>query len=143
MEKALDKILDELKQIKARMSDIEAQLSKMAFPGTGTAVPVYLPPGGLSGSPFSTLYGRPIITTESMPALGDAGDLILGDMSQYLSIVKGGGVRQDVSIHIYFDYDVTAFRFVLRVGGQPWWNSPITRPNGQPTKGFFVALGAR
>lgn len=124
-------------------SDIEGQLMRMAFPGTGTAVPVYLPPGGLSGAPYGTLLGRPVITTEAMPALGDAGDLILGDMRQYTTLVKAGGIRSDVSIHLWFDYDVMAFRFIMRVGGQPRWNGEITRPAGQPTRGFFVALGAR
>lgn len=124
--------------------DIEQQLMGMAFPGTGTAVPVYLPPGGLSGAPYATLLGRPITTTEAAPALGDAGDLIVGDMSSYLSVVKSGGIRQDVSIHVWFDYDITAFRFVLRVGGQPWWNTAIEPFHvGGQSRGFFVALGAR
>lgn len=124
--------------------DIEQQLMGMSFPGTGTAVPVYLPPGGLSGAPYATLLGRPITVTEASPALGDAGDLILGDMSTYLSVVKSGGIRQDVSIHVWFDYDITAFRFVLRVGGQPWWNSEISPYHaGGQSRGFFVALGAR
>lgn len=122
--------------------DVLPQLMKMQFGTTGTAVPAYLPPGGLSGSPYATLMGRPIISSEAMPALGDQGDLILADMSQYLSITKGG-IKQDVSIHVFFDYDVTAFRFVLRVGGQPWWNKAISRPNGQPSRGYFVALGPR
>lgn len=124
-------------------ADVESQLMRMQFPGTGTAVPVYMPPGGLSASPYGTLLGRPIITTEAMQPLGDRGDLILADMSAYLSVVKGAGVRQDVSIHVYFDYDVTAFRFVLRVGGQPWFNSPITRPGSQSSRAFFVTLAAR
>ncbi|HEX2826061.1 MAG TPA: phage major capsid protein [Burkholderiales bacterium] len=125
-------------------ADIETQLMKMKFPGSdANPVPVYLPPGGLSASPYGTLLGRPIITSEAMPALGDAGDLVLADLSQYLSVVKAGGIRQDVSIHVFFDYDVTAFRFVLRVGGQPWWNAPIERTNGQASRAFFVKLGAR
>jgi HK97 family phage major capsid protein len=125
-------------------SDIESgQLMRMSFPGTGTAVPVYLPPGGLAGAPYGTLLGRPVITSEAMPALGDAGDLVLADMSQYMSVVKNGGLKQDVSIHVWFDYDITAFRFVLRVGGQPWWNSPIERLGGQAAKSYFVKLGAR
>lgn len=125
--------------------DIEQQLMQMKFvdQGSGNAVPVYLPPGGLSGAPYGTLLGRPMIVSEAMPALGDAGDLILADMSQYMSVVKAGGVRQDVSIHLWFDYDVTAFRFILRVGGQPWWNSAISRTGSQQSRGFFIALGAR
>lgn len=124
-------------------SDIETQLMKMVFPGATPAFPVFLPPGGLASSPYSQLMGRPMITSEAMPALGDAGDLILCDMSKYLTTVKSGGVRQDVSIHVWFDYDITAFRFVLRIGGQPAWNTPIARNGSQSSRGFFVALGAR
>lgn len=124
--------------------DIEEELMNMSFPGTGTAVPVYLPPGGLSESPYGKLLGRPIITTEAAPALGDAGDLMFGNMASYLSVVKSGGIRQDISIHVWFDYDITAFRFVLRIGGQPWWNTPIDPyHSGGKQRGFFAALGAR
>lgn len=125
--------------------DAEEQLSYMRFvdQGNGNAIPVYLPPGGLSGTPYATLLGRPIVTSEAMPALGNAGDIVFADMMSYMTLVKSGGVRQDVSIHLFFDYDMTAFRFVLRVGGQPWWNSPITRPDGQPSRGFFTALAPR
>lgn len=125
--------------------DAEEQLAYMKFidQGSGNAVPVYLPPGGLASTPYATLLGRPIVISEAMPNLGDAGDIIFADLSSYMAVVKSGGIRQDVSIHLFFDYDVTAFRFVLRVGGQPWWNSGIERPNGQLPRGFFVALGAR
>lgn len=123
-------------------SDVEAQLMQMQFPGTGTAVPVYLPPGGLSAQPYGTLMGRPVISTEAAPALGDVGDISFVDLSQYMSVVKAGGIRQDVSIHLFFDYDLTAFRFVLRVGGQPWWNAPIARNNGL-SRSPFVTLAAR
>lgn len=122
--------------------DIEPQLMSMQFPGSGTAVPVYLPPGGLSAQPYGTLLGRPVITTEAAPALGDMGDISFVDLSQYMSVIKAGGIRQDVSIHVFFDYDITAFRFVLRVGGQPWWNTAIERPNGL-SRSPFVSLAAR
>lgn len=124
-------------------SDVEAQLMKMQFPGTGTAVPVYLPPGGLSAQPYGTLMGRPVISSEAAPILGDVGDISFVDFSQYMSVVKAGGVRQDVSMHLFFDYDMTAFRFVLRVGGQPWWNAPIERLGGGLSRSPFVTLGAR
>ncbi|MGF6526051.1 phage major capsid protein [Variovorax sp. PvP013] len=125
-------------------ADVEPQLMTMAFPGAGTAVPAYLPPGGLSAAPYGTLMGRPIVYSEAMPALGDKGDIIFGDLSNYLTAVKSGGIRTDVSIHIWFDYDITAFRFVLRVGGQPWWNAPVTPYQmGSSTRGFFAALAER
>jgi HK97 family phage major capsid protein len=124
--------------------DAEAQLLAMQFPGTGTAVPVYLPPGGLSASPYGTLMGKEIVVSEALPVLGDQGDIIFGDLKNYLSVVKSGGIRMDMSIHIFFDYDITAFRFVLRVGGQPWWNSKITPfQSGGVSRGFFATLAAR
>ena len=124
--------------------DVEQQLMTMSFPGTGTAVPVYLPPGGLSASPYGTLLGRPVITSEACAALGDRGDIIFGDMSSYLSVIKVGGIRSDVSIHVWFDWDITAFRFILRVGGQPWWNSAIAAfKAGSSARGFFATLAAR
>lgn len=124
--------------------DVEAQLNTMSFPGSGTAVPVYLPPGGLSAAPYGTLLGRPIIYTEAAQALGDQGDIVFGDLSNYLSAVKTGGIKADVSIHVFFDYDMTAFRFVMRVGGQPWWNSTIAGfQAGTSARGFFATLAAR
>jgi hypothetical protein len=30
------------------------------------------------------------------------------------------------SIHLRFDYDQTAFRFVFRIDGQPWWPTAAT-----------------
>ena len=123
--------------------DIETQLIGMQFPGTGTAVPVYLPPGGLAGSPHATLLGKPVIPIESAKTLGDAGDIILTDLSQYLTVMKTGGIRQDVSMHLWFDYDTMAFRFIMRLGGQSWWGSSITPANGSATRSCAVSLAAR
>lgn len=124
--------------------DIEPQLFTMSFEGTSSSVPAYMPANGLAGSPYSTLMGRPIIPTQACETLGDAGDIILADMKQYWTGLKSQGVRQDVSIHLWFDYDVTAFRFVFRVGGQCWWSSAISgRDTGTSTMGAFIALAAR
>lgn len=126
--------------------DVEAVLPFLSFPTSGgtVATPVYLPPGGASQAPFGTLFGRPIIPTQACKALGDSGDIVFGDLKKYLTVVKAGGLRTDISIHLWFDYDVTAFRFVLRVGGQPWRNSTIAGYNaGTATRGFFTKLAER
>jgi HK97 family phage major capsid protein len=124
--------------------DIEPQLYTMSFEGTSSSVPAYMPANGLSGSPYATLMGRPVIPSQAMETLGDKGDILVGDFSQYLTATKTGGLRQDVSIHLWFDYDITAFRFVLRVAGQPWWNSAIApRDNANNTLGCFVTLDER
>lgn len=104
--------------------------------------PLFLPPGGLSGSQYGTLLGRPIVMTEASPALSSAGDIVLADLRQYMAITKGA-VKADQSMHFYFDQNIRAFRFVMRMGGQPWLSAPIARASGSNTLSHFVALGAR
>jgi HK97 family phage major capsid protein len=130
--------------------DIEPQLLTMAFRipnAAGTdfvgGVPVYMPPNGLAGSPYGTLLGRPVIPTQACNTLGDQGDIILADLKQYLTAVKTGGLRTDVSMHLWFDYDVIAYRFVLRLAGQPWWNAAIAPRVGANTLSCFVTLDER
>lgn len=131
--------------------DMEPQLSQMVFPGgsgTGTVAsgyfPAYMPANGLrDGAPNGTLKGRPIIYTEAAGAIGDLGDVMLVDFTQYLSLVKGGGMKSDVSIHLWFDQGITAFRYTLRIGGQCWWAGSITRAKSSLPLGCCVTLEAR
>jgi len=87
--------------------------------------PAYMPPGGLSGSPYGTIFGRPVIETEYNPSLGTAGDIVLAAPSQYALITKGG-IKSASSIHVKFTTDETAFRFVYRVDGEPTWNAKVS-----------------
>ena len=120
------------------------QLMKMQFVRTATSpVPVWLPANGLAGQRYSTLMGYPVIPVQACPKLGDAGDIILADMSQYLTATKGDGIKSDVSIHLHFDQNITSFRFVWRVAGQPWWSAPVTPQHASETLGAFVALAER
>jgi len=123
--------------------DILPQLFTMSFEGTSSSVPAYMPANGLSASPYGTLMGRPVIPSQACQTLGDLGDIILADWTQYLAILKTGGVRADVSIHLYFDYDMVAYRFILRMSGQPWWRTAITPANSTATQSAFVTLKAR
>ncbi len=108
--------------------------------GTG-GIPIWMPAGGISGKPFETLMGAPLIYSEKMQALGTAGDIGLADFSQYYIGQKAGGALQIASsIHIKFDYDETAFRFVLRYDGQPTWTSALTPKRGSATLSPFVVL---
>lgn len=130
--------------------DIETQLMTAAIKiknvaGTENVAgfPVYLPPGGLSSTPYATLFGRPMIPTQACKTLGDKGDIILGDLKQYLTVVRTPQIRQQMSIHLWFDYDIVAFKFVLRVAGQPWLSAPIQPKNGTNTMSPFVILDER
>ena len=122
--------------------DVEPQLHQLNLPvGTGGAL-VYMPPGGLSASPYGTLYGDPVIPIEHCSTLGTVGDIILADMGQYLTISKGG-VQSASSIHVRFVYDESVFRFVERVDGLPVWDAPLTPFKGSNTQSPFVALATR
>lgn len=121
--------------------DIEPQLFGMTV-GLNNW-PVYLPPNGLASAPFATLMGRPVIATQACETLGDKGDIIFVNLSQYLTVTQTAGLRQDISIHLWFDYDVTAFRFVMRIGGQPWLSAAISPRDGNNTLSSVVTLDDR
>lgn len=105
--------------------------------------PVFVPAGGLSQKPYDTLLGKPLFYTEKLPALGDAGDIMFVDPTQYLLGAKRGLSMQTASsIHLYFDMDQTAFRFVLRYDGVCWWKSCMTPKHGDCLSPY-VKLGAR
>jgi HK97 family phage major capsid protein len=123
--------------------DAEPQLQAMVVPGGSPAFPVYVPPGGLSDSPYAKLMGRPIIYTEACQPIGTPGDFLCWAPQTYLSVIKAGGVRTDVSMHLWFDQNLTAFRFVIRVGGAPWWQSSIQRSKSSLPLSSMVALAAR
>lgn len=123
--------------------ELETQLDQLALPvGTG-GVPAYMPPGGLADSPYGRLKGRPVIPIEQAAAIGDAGDIILADFSQYLLADKGG-VQAASSMHVNFATDEMVYRFIYRVDGQPTWNAALTPFKGtSSTLSPFVTLGAR
>lgn len=129
--------------------DVIPQIMQLGFPvtdGTTTNVgagAVYMGPGQMANQgAYGSLLGRPIIVTEACGAIGDAGDIILADMSKYLA-VKKGSIKSDTSIHLWFDQNIMAFRFVMRMNGQPWLSAAIARKNGSNTLSHFITLEAR
>lgn len=110
--------------------------------GTG-GIPVWMPAGGVSGRPYETLMGAPLIYTEKCQALGTAGDICLGNFRDYIIGQKGSGAPDmATSIHVRFATDETAFRFVLRYDGQPAWTSALTPKRGSATLSPFVVLNS-
>lgn len=104
-------------------------------------VPAYMPPGGLSVSPYGTLMGRPVIPIEQCPTVGTTGDIALVDLSQYVMIEKGG-LETASSIHVQFLYDEQVFRFIYRCDGQPIWDTTLT-PKAGSTLSPFVVLSTK
>lgn len=123
--------------------DCLQQLAQLTLAtGTYSGQLVFMPPTGLSGSPYGSLGGRPIKPIEFAGTLGSQGDITLADLSQVLSISKGG-IAQAVSMHVEFLTDQLALRFTMRMNATPWENSPITPFKGSNTQSSFVCLAAR
>ena len=118
--------------------DIEPQLYGMTLANQ----PIFIPGGTVANQPFSTLMGRPIVPTEHNGTLGDKGDILLADLSQYLWVDKGG-IKSDSSIHVRFLNDEMTFRFILRADGQPIWESALTPFKGTATKSPYITLDSR
>lgn len=105
--------------------------------------PVYLPPTGLVGSsPFGTLLGKPVFVTEHASVLGDAGDIVLADWSQY-AIGEKAQSQIARSMHVKFLEGEEVFRLIYRMDGLPMWNQPLTLKDGTTTVSPFVTVETR
>ena len=85
---------------------------------------------------------RPVVFTEKTEKLGDKGDIILADFSQYVIGLRSE-MRFDTSIHVAFATDEILARLIERHDGQPLWDSALTLEDGTTTVSPFVALAAR
>ena len=107
-------------------------------------IPIFLPPNtGIRGDYDGTLNSRPLMLSEHAAAFSSAGDLSLLALNGYRTITKAGGIETATSMHLYFDANATAFRFIFRVDGKPILSQPVTPPKSSNTRSYFVQLGAR
>lgn len=106
--------------------------------------PIWTPPlSGLNAAPGGVLLGLPIRYSEHCETLGTAGDIQLIAPRGYYAIEKQGGIDFKSSIHLYFDYDVEAFRWTFRAGGQPFMSAAVSPGKGSATKSHFIVLDTR
>lgn len=123
-------------------TDCTPQLSQLQV-GTGVSGQmVYMPPGGLSGLPYATLYGRPVIEIEHAETVGTVGDLSFLDLA-FFKVITKGGIQQDESIHVKFANNERTFRWISRINGAPKLRSAITPFKGTATLAPFVTLATR
>ena len=126
--------------------EVEEQLRLMKFDtGAASPVPAYLPPGGLSDTPYGTLMGRPVIPMMgATKALGSEGDILFVDFSKYYTVMKSGaGLESFMSTHVHFDADITAFKFRIRLAGNCPFTAPVSTENGSYVMSGLVSLAVR
>ena len=121
----------------------EPQLDQMSVPVGLGGTAIFISNNSGAAEPPSRIKGRPIHWTEACSTLGDQGDIILADLSLYQVIMKTIGLKTDVSMHLWFDYDVLAYRFVMRIDGLPLLTAPITGRDGVTTYSPFICLDER
>jgi HK97 family phage major capsid protein len=112
--------------------------------GTGGA-PIWIPGDSAAGRPNDTLLGYPVEYFDHCSTLGDLGDIILVNLSQYWLGTKAGmdSPRFESSIHLYFDYNKEAFSWNYRVDGRSPWPQAFKPPQSPKTRSPFVTLAAR
>jgi HK97 family phage major capsid protein len=102
----------------------------------------------MANSPFGgLLMGYPVLFSEHAKTLGDEGDLQLVSPQGYYALRRDSGPQLATSIHLFFDYNVEAFRWMTRFGGQPHLSAPIDAPaaggGAANSKSHFVTLAER
>lgn len=122
--------------------EVTVQLPQLTLLGGTSSAPLFMPPNGMAGAPLGTLYGRPINVLEQCSAIGDVGDIIFADFSQY-GLIDKGGLQAASSMHVRFLNSEQTFRFTYRVGGQPLRKVAKTAYKGAITPSPFVVLEAR
>lgn len=86
------------------------------------------------------ILGKECLFSEHASLLGEEGNLMLADLSQYAIAIKAG-IRIESSIHHLFTSDQSTFRAVVRFDGQPIQNSEITLADSSTTVSPFIQLG--
>lgn len=122
--------------------DCEPQLEELDTTSANSSVALMYNPPGAGSSEFARLKGKPVIPIEQCETLGTVGDIIFASWENYFAIVKAG-LQSQVSIHVRFLYDETAFKWTLRMDGQPYEAAPVTPYKGSTTTSSFIELATR
>lgn len=120
--------------------EVEYQLDLM-YQAVGTAG---IPPNFVTYDQQGVMRikGAPVVVNEYSSGLGDLGDIVLADWSQY-KVASIGGVQSASSMHVQFLTNQMAYRFIQRVDGQSTWQSDLTPYKGTLTQSPFITLAAR
>ena len=85
---------------------------------------------------------RPCFFCEHCAALGDFGDIVFADFTQYTI-----GLRKEISLDKSntpgWTEDMMDHRVTLRIDGQGSWDKVLTPPNSADTQSPFITLAER
>ncbi len=85
------------------------------------------------------IFGITVYPSEKMPSLGNEGDLMLVDPSQYIIVM-----RKEMAIEktnaVGWHQDKSHFRIITRLNGWPMWTDPVTPRGGGDTLSWAVVL---
>lgn len=134
-------------------------LSKLVPPSRSRSIWVFSPSawnyleGNLAGpqgsnaldysGPRPRLLGLPVYESDAMQLLGDQGDVVLFDPTAVLAVTKQGGARFDLSVGVFYDLGLQAFRATFRLGLLPLWSAPVIAYRGTGQYSTIVTLEAR
>lgn len=98
---------------------------------------------GLQDAPRGSILGDPIEFSHHCETLGTAGDLQYINASGYALYFHSAGTQYETSIHLYFDMDLTAYRWTQRIGGSPYLSAPVSPNKGTNTLSHFLYIATR
>lgn len=121
--------------------ECEPQLN-LLYQAVGTAgIPPNFVTYGTDG--VMRIFGAPVVVNEFNAGLGDLGDILLADWSQY-KLATVGGINTASNASLAFLTDQMAYRVTRRVDGLPTWQSALTPYKGTAnTMSPFITLAER
>lgn len=154
--KMWSRCLDEEMAVWLVNRDAVPQVNAIAASGASGTIPVMLatqdgfPTMAVPGPMM--LQGRPMRRVEQCSTLGTIGDIILANMSGYALAYRARSegtvdgepaIEKAMSMHLEFDKNRTAFRYIIAVDGQTWLQSAITPEQGSNTLSHFIVTETR
>lgn len=87
------------------------------------------------------LLSRPVLLSEKAPVVGDTGDIVLIDRSQYLIAMRRQATMM-TNVAAHWTTDEIGVRITMRVDARGKWAGPVTPRNGS-TLSWVVGIEAR
>jgi len=115
----------------------EAQIQELVSPVQAPTL-VYDPATGVP-----RIFGARVIVSSAAQPVGTPGDVCLVDFSQVLAVTRPGVTKQDLSMDVYFDQGVNAFRFTTRWAAIPLWSAAVTDWKGGASLSPSVVIATR